>query len=434
MSKLFSRFGKSPHSQATLSPQSASNDSPVRTGSMDSPRSPPTPASPSPLRSVQHPRVILTSEASDAATTPTSPGSLHRQSSMGTSLEDIPRKNSLSAAQRQAFADQVARSSGVTVADDMQTPRAAAPSSPPQSADQHSTPKANGLRPSPSSEFKSPSTPAQDSPSMRKQPSAASLTAPPPAARSRRGSVASSDAGSTRGRVATQVPSPLPLVESPTSEKPLFASPRSSTDAARSPTRSTKSKQKSRTGWRSRGASGSAGGIAGALAHSGMSLAHPINPNLIAPPAPPVPSKQPTRASTGIPRSPSDTSLAYGGGGTLSKTTSRTRSRGGHESSDSDAYDSEDALSFGPDEIPITGFAVASSKRNADFHELFPNVPDGDYLIEGEPSTPRYENFNLALGQIMGVRCSVRSSSKAGFIYPRTTCALTQTSLAGSQT
>lgn len=30
----------------------------------------------------------------------------------------------------------------------------------------------------------------------------------------------------------------------------------------------------------------------------------------------------------------------------------------------------------------ITGFAVASSKRNAEFHSLFPNVADDDYLIE----------------------------------------------------
>ncbi|PWN29937.1 GRAM-domain-containing protein, partial [Jaminaea rosea] len=29
-----------------------------------------------------------------------------------------------------------------------------------------------------------------------------------------------------------------------------------------------------------------------------------------------------------------------------------------------------------------TGFAVASSKRNSDFHALFPSVPDDDYLIE----------------------------------------------------
>ncbi|KAK2464892.1 hypothetical protein APHAL10511_002968 [Amanita phalloides] len=34
------------------------------------------------------------------------------------------------------------------------------------------------------------------------------------------------------------------------------------------------------------------------------------------------------------------------------------------------------------DDIPVTGFAVASHKRNADFHELFPSIPEGDYLIE----------------------------------------------------
>lgn len=38
------------------------------------------------------------------------------------------------------------------------------------------------------------------------------------------------------------------------------------------------------------------------------------------------------------------------------------------------------------DDIPVTGFAVASNKRNADFHELFPNIPEGDYLIEGARS------------------------------------------------
>jgi len=45
--------------------------------------------------------------------------------------------------------------------------------------------------------------------------------------------------------------------------------------------------------------------------------------------------------------------------------------------------DSDD-LELGDDDIPVTGFAVASNKRNADFHELFPTVPEGDYLIEGE--------------------------------------------------
>ena len=51
-----------------------------------------------------------------------------------------------------------------------------------------------------------------------------------------------------------------------------------------------------------------------------------------------------------------------------------------------DGDDSEDELAdldFGEDDIPVTGFAVASYKRNADFHELFPAIPEGDYLIEG---------------------------------------------------
>ena len=54
---------------------------------------------------------------------------------------------------------------------------------------------------------------------------------------------------------------------------------------------------------------------------------------------------------------------------------------GGSSDSGSD-LDSD--LELGDDDIPVTGFAVASNKRNADFHELFPTVPEGDYLIEGE--------------------------------------------------
>ncbi|KAG8870950.1 hypothetical protein FRB97_009220 [Tulasnella sp. 331] len=45
-------------------------------------------------------------------------------------------------------------------------------------------------------------------------------------------------------------------------------------------------------------------------------------------------------------------------------------------------YDSDDALSLNYHDMPITGFAVASSKRNNDFHEVFPEIPDDDYLIE----------------------------------------------------
>lgn len=35
-----------------------------------------------------------------------------------------------------------------------------------------------------------------------------------------------------------------------------------------------------------------------------------------------------------------------------------------------------------------TGYAVASSKRNADFHALFKNISDDDYLIEGQLTRP----------------------------------------------
>ncbi|ORX34749.1 hypothetical protein BD324DRAFT_609913 [Kockovaella imperatae] len=42
---------------------------------------------------------------------------------------------------------------------------------------------------------------------------------------------------------------------------------------------------------------------------------------------------------------------------------------------DSDASDFNDSL-------PVTGFAVASNRRQAEFHALFPNVDEGDYLIE----------------------------------------------------
>ncbi|KAK7462674.1 hypothetical protein VKT23_007262 [Stygiomarasmius scandens] len=52
------------------------------------------------------------------------------------------------------------------------------------------------------------------------------------------------------------------------------------------------------------------------------------------------------------------------------------------DSDDDDDDDGVESLDLGVDDIPVTGFAVASSRRNADFHELFPSIPPGDYLIE----------------------------------------------------
>ncbi|TFK42088.1 hypothetical protein BDQ12DRAFT_625018 [Crucibulum laeve] len=52
------------------------------------------------------------------------------------------------------------------------------------------------------------------------------------------------------------------------------------------------------------------------------------------------------------------------------------------EEDDSGSEDDLMDLDLGEEDIPVTGFAVASNKRNADFHELFPTIPEGDYLIE----------------------------------------------------
>jgi hypothetical protein len=55
----------------------------------------------------------------------------------------------------------------------------------------------------------------------------------------------------------------------------------------------------------------------------------------------------------------------------------------GHDEDDVDDSDDDALLAeLNDGDIPVTGFAVASNRRNADFHELFKRVPDGDYLIE----------------------------------------------------
>ena len=56
---------------------------------------------------------------------------------------------------------------------------------------------------------------------------------------------------------------------------------------------------------------------------------------------------------------------------------------GRDEDVDDDSDDDELLAELNEGDIPVTGFAVANNRRNADFHELFKRVPDGDYLIEG---------------------------------------------------
>ncbi|KAF8893695.1 hypothetical protein CPB84DRAFT_1682834 [Gymnopilus junonius] len=54
----------------------------------------------------------------------------------------------------------------------------------------------------------------------------------------------------------------------------------------------------------------------------------------------------------------------------------------GSEDEEDESEDEDESDLDLAEDIPVTGFAVASNKRNADFHELFPTVPEGDYLIE----------------------------------------------------
>ncbi|SCV74169.1 BQ2448_6601 [Microbotryum intermedium] len=105
----------------------------------------------------------------------------------------------------------------------------------------------------------------------------------------------------------------------------------------------------------------SAQGIAGAIASSGMALA-----------AAGTGPRQPALLS----RTPTRTSFEDRGSG--------AESDGGVSTGGGDQY--VNGLNLGEYEDAMTslgtGYAVASSKRNAEFHQLFKNIPDDDYLIE----------------------------------------------------
>ncbi|EIW63829.1 uncharacterized protein TRAVEDRAFT_109519 [Trametes versicolor FP-101664 SS1] len=137
--------------------------------------------------------------------------------------------------------------------------------------------------------------------------------------------------------------------------------------------------------------SGAVGGLASALAASGLAMANPgmSNPGMTLPPfseassngGPGTPGRP--RRSMDTPKTPPGSrsrgaSISYG----PSDYSDRDSFHSGNDAySDEEGSDS-DELDLDPDDIPVTGFAVASNKRNQDFHELFPTVPEGDYLIE----------------------------------------------------
>ncbi|KZW00490.1 hypothetical protein EXIGLDRAFT_721264 [Exidia glandulosa HHB12029] len=145
-------------------------------------------------------------------------------------------------------------------------------------------------------------------------------------------------------------------------------------------------REKGRSPWRrgSRGPDPSSG-IAGALAASGMAIAHPASSSTnLVPPVPPLPTRMrrsPSQVSVQSTSSVEATNKSDSGRGRHQLAQMHAPRASESEVSGSETEDSE-RMFLDEDAIPVTGFAVASSKRNADFHDLFPQVAEDDYLIE----------------------------------------------------
>ena len=182
-------------------------------------------------------------------------------------------------------------------------------------------------------------------------------------------------------------------------------------------------------------------GLAGALAASGLAMANSAFA---------MPQIAPAEIMGRPDRSESVTSngaTSHRARSSVDNTRSPTRARqtsisyATSEYSDHDSFvsgvegasDEDDDLDLDADDIPVTGFAVASARRNQEFHEMFPNIPEGDYLIEGACPSLRRKVILVSLCvngviiQTTDVRCNARSSFKAGCTYPRTTFVSTPT-------
>ncbi len=127
-------------------------------------------------------------------------------------------------------------------------------------------------------------------------------------------------------------------------------------------------------------------GLASAIAASGLAMASPgMNQNL--PQIIPVPRSPPKSPPRTFPNPRRTSSASYKA---RSRQSSGAYAPNGDDANGSGDFqsdmdsDSDDDLGLNVDDIPVTGFAVASNKRNAEFHENFPWIPEGDYLIEGD--------------------------------------------------
>jgi len=123
---------------------------------------------------------------------------------------------------------------------------------------------------------------------------------------------------------------------------------------------SQKKVKKSRRKSVSSGVSNATSSIAHALAKSGLHIASPADSEL---PSSTHSSKRPSNRSPWLVR---------GDDGLVDD-----------DNDDDEIDDDEDETDSEEEHLPVTGFAVASNRRQAEFHALFPAVDEGDYLIEG---------------------------------------------------
>lgn len=134
--------------------------------------------------------------------------------------------------------------------------------------------------------------------------------------------------------------------------------------------------KKERTRSVSSAVSGANSSIAAALAKSGLQIASPVDADISSAQST---SKRNSRRSPYLVRGPQTDDDSY------------MRAEGDDEASRLDIHDFEDDEDDEEDEsdsdledhLPVTGFAVASNRRQHEFHAMFPAVDEGDYLIEG---------------------------------------------------
>lgn len=185
-------------------------------------------------------------------------------------------------------------------------------------------------------------------------------------------------------------------------------------------------------------------GITGALALSGMALAAP---------APGVHPALPQRQRSVSERQSSVETNATGSSGQPVLISRSSEEHSGYESPtplssysphDSPVYDNDLAVramtsidAIGEFEEVVNqmgaGYALASSKRNAEFHSVFKHIADDDFLIEGMRMFRIFCRPAEPCLQIMAAPCSVRFWCRAVYTYQNTISALTQTSSDGSR-